>query len=114
MWGKPTEKQLAKIPKLYETEKIDPKNKIIHMHFFLMGCDWYVCEYSPEEKLFFGFAILNGDYAMAEWGYISFDELEKLRIKCFEVERDKFWKPISAMNVDKICEAQNWGETLCL
>ena len=38
---------------------------------FTGGCDWYITEFDGDD-LFFGFAILNSDYEMAEWGYISF------------------------------------------
>ena len=45
MWNTPTKEELAKIPRLYETENIPLKDKIIHMHFFIGGCDWYIAEY---------------------------------------------------------------------
>ena len=51
MWNKPTEKQLSKIPRLYETESVPIKEKVIHMHFFLGGCDWYIAEHDPEEQI---------------------------------------------------------------
>ena len=35
MWNKPGKEQLAKIPRLYDTEKIDGKDKIIYLHFFI-------------------------------------------------------------------------------
>ena len=74
MWNKPTAEELAKIPKFYSTEEVSLKEKMIHMHFFIGGCDWYSTEYSPEEQCFFGFAILNNDYDNAEWGYFSLKE----------------------------------------
>ena len=45
MWNKPGKEQLAKIPGLYDTEKIDGKDKIIYLHFFIGGCDWYIAEF---------------------------------------------------------------------
>ena len=69
MWNEPAKEQLAKIPKLYETERVPLKEKLIWLHFFIGGCDWYVAEYDEEENLFWGYAILNGDLEMAEWGY---------------------------------------------
>ena len=42
MWNEPTKEQLAKIPGLYETEGIPLKDKLIYLHFFIGGCDWYV------------------------------------------------------------------------
>jgi len=92
MWNKPTTKQLAKLPRLYETENVKVTDKIIHMHFFMGGSDWYIAEYDGE-ALFFGFAVLNGDTQMAEWGYISFSELCRLRSGFVEVDRDLHWSP---------------------
>ncbi len=97
MWNIPTVEELAKIPKLYETENIPLKDKIIHLHFFIGGCDWYIAEYSPDEDLFWGYAILNGDTENAEWGYISFTELRELVVlPGIEVDRDLHWeaKPV--------------------
>jgi hypothetical protein len=36
MWNTPTKEELSKIPRLYETERIPLKDKIIHMHFSLV------------------------------------------------------------------------------
>ena len=79
MWNQPPKEQLAKIPKLYETERVPLKEKLIWLHFFIGGCDWYICEYDGED-LFWGYAILNGDLEMAEWGYVSFEELKGIKI----------------------------------
>lgn len=92
MWNEPTEKQLAKLPKLYETENVPTKDKKVLMHFFIGSCDWYVTEYSPEDRLFFGWACL-GDLQNAEWGYISLDELKELKVKFMEVDRDLHFVP---------------------
>jgi len=78
MWTEPTEEDLKAMPGLYQTEHIPLKEKLIQMHFFMCGCDWYMIEFDGED-LFFGFAILNGDLEMAEWGYISFVELKSLK-----------------------------------
>ena len=78
MWNTPSKERLSKIPKLYETENVPFKDKFIHLHFFISGCDWYVCEYNGED-LFFGFAILNNDLDMAEWGYFSLRELKSIK-----------------------------------
>ena len=71
MWNTPDSEQLDRIPKLYETENTPLEEKLIYLHFFIGGCDWYISEYDGGD-LFFGFAILNSDYEMAEWGYIGF------------------------------------------
>ena len=91
MWNKPGKEQLAKIPGLYDTEKIDANDKIIYLHFFIGGCDWYIAEFDGED-LFFGFAILN-DPQNAEWGYISFKELDEINLDGLEVDNDLYWEP---------------------
>lgn len=93
MWNEPTEEALAALPRLYATEGTPNREKVIHMHFFLGNCDWYAAEYDPDQRIFFGFAVLNGDDRMAEWGYFSLDELRKLRDGPFEVDRDLWWQP---------------------
>lgn len=97
MWNAPTENQLSKIPKLYSTEKVPILKKKIHLHFFIGGSDWYISEYDPKEHLFFGYAILNGDLEMAEWGYVSYLELKDLKMTqrglYVEVDRDRYFKP---------------------
>lgn len=101
MWNKPTQKQLSKIPALNETEHIDQKDKIIHMHLFIAGCDWYIAEFDGED-IFFGFAILNCDYENAEWGYSSLSELAEINIKGLQVDRDKHWGPTKVSEIDMI------------
>ena len=99
----PTDKQLAALPALYSTEETPLKDKVIHQHYFLAATDWYVAEWSPAERLFFGFCILNGDTENAEWGYISLDELLDLKTpRGIEVERDLHWQPTPAGQVEKI------------
>ncbi len=58
MWNTPTKKRLSKIPKLYETEGVALKDKLIYLHFFIGDCDWYIAEYDGED-LFWGYAILK-------------------------------------------------------
>ncbi len=93
MWSTPTQKRLDKIPRLNETDDIPLKDKLIHLHFFIFGSDWYIAEYDGED-LFFGYAILNGDTQCAEWGYISFAELKDINIGGIEVdcEKETFWR----------------------
>jgi len=60
MWNTPTHQRLAQIPKLYATEEVSIENKLIYLHFFIAGSDWYVAEFDNIDT-FFGFVILNGD-----------------------------------------------------
>ena len=94
MWNIPSKERLAKTPKLYETENIPLKDKLICLHFFIGGCDWYIAEYDGED-LFWGFAILNKDLQNAEWGYISFSELKSIKLDGWleiECELEEFWQ----------------------
>ena len=101
MWNEPKPDKLAAIPRLYATESVPLKDKIIHMHFFIGGCDWYIAEFDGED-LFFGYAILNGDTQNAEWGYISFSELKEIKSRGIEIDNDLYWKPRKASEVEKI------------
>ena len=104
MWNEPSKEQLAGLPRLYETEGTDPEDIIIHLHFFLGGCDWYIAEYDGDDT-FFGYANLN-DPRLAEWGYISFQELKESQAEApllknggptdglpIEVDSDLPWRP---------------------
>jgi len=108
MWNKPSKEELANIPAFYSTEEVPLKEKIIWMHFFIGGCDWYVAEYDPESQIFFGFVILNGDYDNAEWGDFSLQELCDLKVKFLEVDKDCHWIPKKAIEIEKIRKAERW------
>ena len=103
MWNEPSDVELGKLPGLYETESTPLEDKIIQMHFFLGGCDWYAAEYGPADRLFFGYAILNHDHQNAEWGYFSLDEMRSVKTsQGYEIDRDLNWRPRPARMVDKI------------
>ena len=81
-----------------------PKRKLIYLHFFIGGCDWYISEYDGKD-LFWGYIILNGDHENAEWGYISFRELKEITMAgWFEVdcEVEEFWKVRRASEIERI------------
>ena len=101
MWNTPSAKQLDSIPRLYTTESIPLAEKFVHLHFFLGGCDWYIVEYDGED-LFFGYTILNGDIVNAEWGYISFSELQSIKIGFVEIDCDLHWEVVPAKQVPLI------------
>lgn len=110
MWNEPTKEQLAKIPKLYETEGLPLKEKLVWLHFFIGGCDWYISEFDGED-LFWGYAILNGDLEMAEWGYLSLDELKRIKIPPgFEVDCETCWQVKKAIQIEKIRMGNHWPE----
>lgn len=106
MWNEPSDQELEKLPPLYSTERQKPQDILIPMHFFLGGCDWYAAEYGPQDRVFFGYAILNNDLINSEWGYVSFDELREIKIPPgFEVDRDLYWKSKKASEIEEIVEA---------
>jgi len=108
MFNKPTKEQLSLISALYETEHIPLKDKPVYLHFQIGASDWYVMEFDGNDT-FWGFAILNSDYEMAEFGYFSFHELANIRVKgVFEIENDSFWQIRPACRIERICEAQGW------
>jgi len=114
MWNIPSKERLDKTPKLYETEEISLKEKMIHLHFFIGDCDWFVSEFDGHDK-FFGFVCLNGDLEMAEWGYFGLAELKSISIgRGYEVdcELEQFWRARPAKEIELICKAQNWYREL--
>ena len=109
MWNTPTKEQLDRISRLYETEHIPAEEKLIHLHFFIGGCDWYVSEYDGDD-LFFGFAILNSDFEMTEWGYISFAEMKSISVHGLEIDCETDWTLKKANEIENIRIAQGWKQ----
>ena len=112
MWNEPTKERLSKLPRLYETENVPLKEKLVHLHFFIGGCDWYICE-TDGKDLMWGFCILNADYDMAEWGYVSLSELREIKVSGWlevDCESEDVWEVRRAIDVDKIRIAQGWNK----
>ena len=119
MYNIPSEKELSIIPGLYSTEGIPFRDKMIYLHFFLCNSDWYIAEYDGKDT-FFGFACLNGWVDLAEWGLISLRELKELKIDApikineehffmpLEVDRDLYFEPKKAYEIDLIYKSQRW------
>ena len=110
MWNEPTKERLNKVPRLYETENVPLKEKLVHLHFFIGGCDWYICE-TDGKDIMWGFCILNNDYEMAEWGYVSLSELRSIKIEGWlevDCELEEIWEVKKAVDIDKIRIAQGW------
>jgi len=113
MWNEPTTERLAKLPRIYETEEVPLKDKLVHLHFFVAGCDWYICE-TDRRDLMWGFCILNNDYDMAEWGYVSLAELRDIKVGGWlevDCEPENLWEVRRAIDVDKIRIANGWTGT---
>jgi hypothetical protein len=103
MWNAPTQEHLARLPGLYQTEYIPLMDKLIHLHFFIGGCDWYIAEASDD--ILWGFVIINNDYRNAEWGYVSLNELKAVKVGWVEIDFDLFWEVRPAYQVEKILRA---------
>lgn len=113
MWNAPSKTRLAKMPRLYETEKMDLKDKNVHLHFFVGGCDWYAVEFDGED-LFFGYTILNNDFQCAEWGYFSLCELSDVTVQGWceiDCEKEVSFSVQKAVNIKKIREGMGWAES---
>lgn len=94
MWNIPTKSRLDQIPRLYVTENIPLQDKLLYLHFFIGGSDWYVTEFDGND-MFFGYVVLNGDLHCAEWGYFSFSELKEIRVAGWleiDCELEEFWE----------------------
>jgi hypothetical protein len=103
MWNTPDQNRLDSIPRLYETESTPLADKLVHLHFFIGGCDWYIVEFDGDDT-FFGYAILNGDLINGEWGYVSFSELRSIKIGFVEIdcELEEYWQVKPARKVPLI------------
>lgn len=101
MWNAPTARELSRIPGLYQTEHVPMEDKVIYLHFFIGGCDWYAAEFDGED-VFFGYVVLNGDMVNAEWGYFSLSELRSITIHGLEIDRDLYWQPMKFAEIPGI------------
>lgn len=85
---------IATMPTTHETDGQEFE-AAAHLHYFNGSSDWYITErdgFEEDQLQAFGFACLNGDFEMAELGYISIKELI-----LYGAELDLHWnvKPIS-------------------
>jgi hypothetical protein len=81
-----------KLPKLYETEEIATKDKVVQVKFFCPwnSWTWYGVEFNPETNIFFGY--VDGHYG--EWGYFNLDELKSItHWSTLKIERDMYFEP---------------------
>jgi len=72
----------------------DSKDPLVIAKFFnpTGAGTWYATEYDPEEKIFFGYVSIFGDWN-DEWGSFSLEELESYRGKFnLGIERDLYFE----------------------
>lgn len=73
------------MPKTYEQDGLG-ENAIVHLHYFLGSCDWYITERDREDEQLQAFGYADLGYG-AEAGYISIVELLEN-----DAELDLYWK----------------------
>lgn len=83
-----TEELQKNLPKLYDTEDTKIEDKIVYIRYYEInsGWEWLLTEYSPSDKLCFGY--VKG--FENEWGYFSLNEMEQIDT----IFRDETFKPI--------------------
>jgi hypothetical protein len=110
----PSAEQLGRIPALYGTEKTRARDKVVHLHYFVGGSDWWLVELDLEDRIGFGYVRLSAHPDGAEWGYVDLAELAGIFIPPgfmpgvgaatvirppLIVERDLGWQPRPAGEV---------------
>jgi hypothetical protein len=87
----PPSSERAQMPKLYATENVPEADKIVRLHYFIGGSDWWLVEVDWTEGTAFGYC----DLGHGEWGYVHLPELEAVAVGPFgqPVERDLHWTP---------------------
>lgn len=99
MLYEPTEEELSKVPGLYKTDGIPLSERYVYFHFFCGNSDWWILEYDPKDRLFFGIAKIF----VHELGYISFDEMKEVKaFGVMDVERDLNFNVKKVKEVDAL------------
>ncbi|MCX5206108.1 DUF2958 domain-containing protein [Streptomyces sp. NBC_00237] len=96
----PSAEMLAGIPPLYGTENTSTSDTVVHLHYSVGRCDWYIAEVDPESLTAFGWAEVTP--GCGEWGYSSLTEMEELNAQGYVIERDVTFKPVRAGDVARI------------
>ena len=87
-----------RLPALYSQDS-QGDNAIAYVKFFhpISNWTWYVLEYDPANKDFFGFVQGHEE----ELGYFSLSELEEVNAFGLGVERDLYFKPTPLKHLRK-------------
>jgi len=83
-------KELGNIP----TKDQNSEDAIAYAHYFYGGSDWYILDRDGYET-FFGYAILNNDVQMSEYGRVGVDEI----VNNGKVELDFYFTPKSLKKI---------------
>ena len=85
MWNIPSEERLEKIPRFHKTRNTPLEDRLVYLHFFIRGFNWYVFEFDGKD-LFWGYTIL---YECADDNILfSFRALKALKTEDELVEVD--------------------------
>lgn len=98
-----TKEILSKLPPLYATENVPTDEKVCVCKFFHPASryTYFVIEFSPEEKLFFGYCVSPLGPDCDELGYTSLEELESVVVRGLKIERDLYFKPTKLAEILK-------------
>lgn len=82
--------EILKVPELHETEDIEEKNRELLIRYMEKNTEkvWYLCEYSKEEKVAFGYVMNHTD--KDSWKLYSLEEMEAIHT----IERDEEFIPM--------------------
>ncbi len=91
-----SKRQLATIPKLYQTEDVPLYDKIAYAKLVLsdQSWEWYVIEYDGQDTCF---GLVRG--YDDELGYFSLQELSEVQALGNLIERDRQFKPTSLQDL---------------
>ena len=89
----------VKVPALYATNVVPAPDKVVAVHYFSAGGDWWLTELSESGSTGrltgFGYVRLAAYPECAQWGYVDMEELEAVNAHGGRVivERDMYFKP---------------------
>jgi hypothetical protein len=113
MINRPTESELLELANIKIDKEGPLEDRVIYIHLFLDGHSWYVSEYDPKRRRFFGYMIPKNDYLNARWDYFCYDELCRMQGEIHdEVVRNIDWEPKRAIKVDSIRDSYKWRKDL--
>ncbi len=88
-----TKRLMKKIPKIYETEHLENREKMMHVRLFTpwTSWTWYIMEFDGQD-LCFGLVIGHE----IEFGYFNLSELANIEgPEGLRIERDRYFMPSS-------------------
>lgn len=94
---------LRRVPLLYDTDSTPAEDKMIWIHYFAAGSDYWIAELDSVACEAYGYARHAHHPEGAEWGYICLPDLEQISLPgrindrrvpgLIIIERDMHWTP---------------------